>query len=156
MSIFRRTVPRHQIQIHADNVKNKDWIILLEAGTIVGPTPEKLRVARSTQERKIVKMRDIFLRATYYLDLEGYDPRIHVVYFCPQLYKYDPDRKLVPLQGDEIGTMIAHALQGGINERRPWYAPSEQLPDQPVIATPAQEFESLVVEMPSARPSLVS
>jgi len=156
MSIFRRKVSRHHIRIHPDNVRNKDWIILLEAGTIVGPTPEKLRVARSTQERKIVKMRDIFLRATYYLDLEGYDPRIHVVYFCPQLYKYDPDRKLVPLQGDEIGTMIAHALQGGINERRPWYAPSEQLPDQPVIATPAQEFESLVVEMPSARPSLVS
>ena len=156
MSILQRKVPRHLIPIHPDNAASKDWIILLEAGTIVGPTPEKLRVARSTQERKIVKMRDIFLRATYYLDLEGYDPRIHVVYFCPQLYKYDPDRKLVPLQGDEIGTMIAHALQGSINERRPWYAPSEQLPDQPVIATPSQEFESLVVEMPTARPSLAS
>src|SRR5947199_395321 len=83
-----------------------------------------------------------FLRPTYFLDLEGYDPRIHVVYFCPQLYKYDPDRKLVPLQGEEIGTMIAHALQGGINQRRPWYEPSEQLPEQPVIATPAKEFES--------------
>jgi len=155
MSIFRRTVPRHQIQIHADNVKNKDWIILLEAGTIVGPTPEKLRVARSTQERKIVKKRDILLRATYFLDLEGYDPRIHVVYFCPQLYKYDPDKKLVPLQGEEIGTLIAHALQGGITERRPWYAPAEKLPDQPVINTPAREFESLVVEMP-ARASIAS
>ena len=60
MSIFRRKVSRHQIRIHADNVRNKDWIILLEAGTIVGPTPEKLRVARSTQERKVVKKRDIF------------------------------------------------------------------------------------------------
>jgi hypothetical protein len=156
MSIFRRKVSRHQIRIHSDNVKNKDWIILLEAGTIVGPTPEKLRVARSTQERKVVKKRDIFLRATYFLDLEGYDPRIHVVYFCPQLYKYDPDRKLVPLQGEEIGTLIAHALQGGINERRPWYEPSEQLPDQPVINTPAKEFESLVVEMPNARASIAS
>jgi hypothetical protein len=156
MSIFRRKVSRHQIQIHRDNVRNKDWIILLEAGTIVGPTPEKLRVARSTQERKVVKKRDIFLRATYFLDLEGYDPRIHVVYFCPQLYKYDPDRKLVPLQAEEIGTLIAHALQGGINERRPWYEPSEKLPDQPVINTPQQEFESLVVEMPTARTSMAS
>ena len=156
MSIFRRNVSPHQIRIHADNVRNKDWIILLEAGTIVGPTREKLRVARSTQERKIVRKRDVFLRATYYLDLEGYDPRIHVVYFCPQLYKYDPDRKLVPLQGEEIGTLIAHALQGGINERRPWYEPAEQLPDQPVIQTPSREFESLVVEMPTARPSIAS
>jgi len=153
MSIFRRKVSRHQIRIHPDNVKNKDWIILLEAGTIVGPTPEKLRVARSTQERKIVRKYNVFLRATYFLDLEGYDPRIHVVYFCPQLYKYDPDRKLVPLQGEEIGTLIAHALQGGINERRPWYEPSEMLPDQPVIATSPKEFESLVVEMPNARTS---
>jgi hypothetical protein len=153
MSIFRRKVSRHQIRIHPDNVRNKDWIILLEAGTIVGPTPEKLRVARSTQERKVVRKRDIFLRATWFLDLEGYDPRIHVVYFCPQLYKYDPDKKLVPLQGEEIGTLIAHALQGGISERRPWYEPSEMLPDQPVINTPAKEFESLVVEMPNARAS---
>ncbi len=97
MSIFRRNVSRQQIRIHPDNVKNKDWIILLEAGTIVGPTPDKLRVARSTQERKIVKKYDAFLRATYFLELEGYDPRIHVVYFCPQLYKYDPNKKLVPL-----------------------------------------------------------
>jgi hypothetical protein len=156
MSIFRRKVSRHQIPIHPDNVRNKDWIILLEAGTMVGPTPEKLRVARSTQERKVVRKRDIFLRASYFLDLEGYDPRIHVVYFCPQLYKYDPDRKLVPLQGEEIGTLIAHALQGGINERRPWYEPSEKLPDQPVIAAAPTEFESLVVEMPSARASLAS
>ena len=41
MSIFRRKVSRHQIRIHPDNIKNKDWIILLEAGTIVGPTPEE-------------------------------------------------------------------------------------------------------------------
>jgi hypothetical protein len=149
-------VGRHQIRIHPDNVRNKDWIILLEAGTIVGPTPEKLRVARSTQERKIIRKYDIFFRKTYFLDLEGYDPRIHVVYFCPQLYKYDPDRKLVPLQAEEIGTMIAHALQGGINERRPWYEPAEKLPDQPVIGASSKEFESLVVEMPNARTSLAS
>jgi len=156
MDIFRRKVARHQIPVHRDNVSNKDWIILLEAGTIVGPTPDKLRVARATQERKVVKKYDIFLRATHFLVVDGYDPRIHVVYFCPQLYKYDPDKKLIPLQGDEIGRIIAHALESGINERRPWYPPSERLPDQPVIDVPSGEFESLVVEMPNARSSAAS
>jgi hypothetical protein len=156
MSILRRTVSRHQIQIHPDNVGNKDWIILLEAGTIVGPTPDKLRVARSTQERKLVKKYDILLRRTYFLDLEGYDPRNHVVYFCPQLYKYDPDKKLVPLQGEEIGRLIAHALESGINERRPWYEPCERLPEQPVVNTPQEQFDSLVVDMPNARNSKAS
>jgi hypothetical protein len=66
------------------------------------------------------------------------------------------DRRLVPLQGEEMGTLIAHALQGAINERRPWYEPAEQLPDQPVINTPSREFESLVVEMPTARASIAS
>src|SRR5207302_950413 len=148
MGIFRRKVSRHQIRIHPDNVRNKDWIVLLEAGTIVGPTPDKLRVARSTQERKVVRKYNIFLRVTYFLDLEGYDPRIHVVYFCPQLYKYDPDRKLVPLQGEEIGRLIAQALASGVKERRPWYEPSEKLQDQPIINAQKDEFETIVVEMP--------
>ena len=63
-------------------------------------------------------------------------------------YKYDPDKKLVPLQGEEIGRLIA---QRGVKERRPWYEPSEKLPDQPIINGPKDEFETLVVEMPSAR-----
>jgi hypothetical protein len=83
--------------------------------------------------------------------VEGYDPRIHAVYFCPQLYRYDPDKKLVPLQGEGIGRLIAQALASGVKERRPWYEPSEKLPDQPIINTPNDEFETLVVEMPSAR-----
>src|SRR3984893_10713235 len=156
MGLFRRKVLRHLIRIHPDNATSKNWVILLEAGTIVGPSPERLRVARSTQERKIVKKYNILLRAEHFLVVEGYDPRIHVVYFCPQLYKYDPDRKLVPLQGEEMGTLIAHALQGGINDRRPWYEPAEQLPDRPVINTPSREFETLVVEMPTARASIAS
>jgi hypothetical protein len=45
------------------------------------------------------------------LDVERYDPPIHVVYFCPQLYKHDPDKMLVPLQGEEIGKLIAQALR---------------------------------------------
>jgi len=48
MGLFRRTVPSHLIRIHPHNVKSKDWIILLEAGTIIGPSPERLRVQRKS------------------------------------------------------------------------------------------------------------
>jgi hypothetical protein len=150
MHPFRRKLPTHLVRIHPDNAKSKDWVILLEAGTIIGPSPERLRVARSTLERKIVRKYSALLNAEYFLVVEGYDPRIHAVYFCPQLYKYDSDKKLVPLQGEEIGRLIARALESGITERRPWYEPSEKLPDKPVISTPLQtEFDSLVVDMPS-------
>ena len=149
MDLFRRKLPSHLIRIHPDNVTSKDWVILLEAGTIIGPSPERFRVARATQERKIAKKYDVWLRAEHFLILEGYDPRIHAVYFCPQLYKYDSEKKLVPLQGDEIGRLIANALQGGIVDRRPWYEPAEKLPEQPIVNVPLQsEYDSLVVEMP--------
>ena len=111
-----------------------------------------LRVARSTLERKIVKKYNFVLKAKHFLVLEGYDPRIHAVFFCPQLYKYDPEKKLVPLEGDEIGRLIAHAVEGGITERRPWYDPSEKLPDRPIIdAEMNVEFETLIVDVPSAQ-----
>jgi hypothetical protein len=151
MGLFRRKAPPHLIPVSPDNASSEDWIILLEAGTIVGPSPDKLRVARSTQEKQIVKKYDRLLRSRHFLYVEGYDPRIHAVYFCPQLYKYDPDKKLVPLQGEEIGSLIAQALASGVKERRPWYEPAEKLPDQPIINAPKDKFESLVVEMPSAR-----
>ena len=99
MGLFRGKVSSHLIRIHPDNATSKDWVILLEAGTIVGPSPERLRVARSTLERKIVKKYNIWLQPEHFLFVEGYDPRIHAVYFCPQLYKYDSEKKLVPLQG---------------------------------------------------------
>ena len=83
MGIFRRKFPSHLIAVHPDNAAKKDWIILLEAGTIVGPSPERLRVARATLERKIVKRYNVFLRASHHLVVEGYDARIHAVYFCP-------------------------------------------------------------------------
>jgi hypothetical protein len=151
MAVFRRKASTHLIPVSPDNAVSKDWVIVLEAGTIVGPSPDKLRVARSTLEKKIVKRYGLRLRAKHFLDVEGYDPRIHAVYFCPQLYKYDPDKKLVPLQGEEIGRLIAQALASGVKERRPWYEPAERLPDQPIINTQKDEFETLVVEMPSAR-----
>jgi hypothetical protein len=157
MGIFRRKVPSHLIPVHPDNTAKKDWIILLEAGTIVGPSPERLRVAKSTLERKIVRKHDILFRTRHFLIVEGYDPRIHALYFCPQLYRYDPEKKLVPLQGDEIGRLIAQSLEGGVKERRPWYGPSEQLPDEPIVATPTEtEFDTVVVEMASARNSATS
>ena len=103
MALFRRRIPSHLVRIHPDNAASKDWVILLEAGTIVGPSPERIRVARSALERKIVKKYNIWFQPEHFLVVEGYDPRIHGVYFCPQLYKYDSEKKLVPLQGDEIG-----------------------------------------------------
>ena len=152
MGLFRRKVPSHLVRVHPDNIRSKDWLILLEAGTIIGPTPERLRVARSTLDRKVVKKYNILLHAEHFLDVEGYDPRIHAVFFCPQLYRYDSDKKLVPLQGDEIGKLIAHAVESGIAERQPWYEPSEKLPDRPVIdAQMETEFDALVVDMPVAR-----
>ena len=157
MGIFRRRVPSHLIAVHPDNAAKNDWIILLEAGTIVGPSPERLRVARATLERKIIKKYNIFLRARHYLIVEGYDPRIHAMYFCPQLYKYDPDKRLVPLQGEEIGRLIAQSLEGGVVGRRPWYEPSEKLPATPIISTPAQtEFDTVVVELPTVRSATAS
>jgi hypothetical protein len=145
MDVFRKRAPSNLIPISPDNATSKDWVVLLEAGTIVGPSPVKLRVALSTLEKKIVK------RYGPLLNVKHYDPRIHAVYFCPQLYKYDRDNKLVPLQGDEIGEIIAQTLVRGVNERRPWYEPSEKLPNQPIINAPSDEFDSLVVEMPTAR-----
>src|SRR5258705_6963547 len=54
------------------------------------------------------------------------------------------------LQGDEIGRLIAKALEGGIVNRRPWYEPAEKLPDQSIISVPLQtDYDSLVVEMPA-------
>ena len=140
----------HLIPVNPQNATSNDWVILLEAGTIIGPSPERLRVARSTLERKIVKKYDFMLRAEHYLVLEGHDPRIHAVFFCPQLYKYDSEKKLVPLQGDEIGKLIAHSVEGGITERRPWYNPSEKLPDRPIIDAPMNtEFDTLVADIHS-------
>ena len=156
MGLFRRKLPGHLIELHPDNIASKDWVILLEAGTIIGPSPERLRVARSTLERKIVRRLDGWLRPKYYLVIEGHDPRIHAIYFCPQLYKYDSEKKLVPLQGDEIGRLIANSLENGIVERRPWYQPAERVPNEPIInAPPKAEFDTLVVDLPSPPASAV-
>jgi len=47
MGIFSKSLPSHLIPIDPANTSNKDWVILIEAGTVVGPTG-RIRVARST------------------------------------------------------------------------------------------------------------
>jgi hypothetical protein len=154
MGIFRRKVPTHYVPIHPTNAPEKDWVIMLEASTIVGPSPERLRVARATQERKIVKKYNFALRAKHFLIVEGFSPRIHAVYLCPQLYRYDSDKRLVPLQGEEIGRLIAQSVESGIAARRPWYEPAADLPKEPIINSPSPtDFDTVVVDMPAARNS---
>ena len=150
MGIFKRKVPPHYIPIHPDNITTKDWIVLLEAGTIVNRSVEKLRVAAATLEKKIVTKYNIFLRRKHFLVLEGYDPRIHALYFCPQLYKLDSDDKPAPLDGEEIGRLLAQSVRDGVVEKQPWYEPSETLPRGPIIATSVNtHFDSLIVEKPT-------
>jgi hypothetical protein len=131
MGIFRRKVPNHYIPIHQDNIRKKDWVIVLEAGTIIGPSIEKLRVVTATQEKKIVRKYNIFLRTKHFLVVDGYDPQIHAMYFCPQLYKSDSEGKLFPIDGDEIGKLVAQAVQDGVLEKQPWYDRSNRLQGQP-------------------------
>ena len=102
MGFFRRKLSNDLVPVHPDNTSNNDWVILLEAGTIIGPTPQRIRVARWMQEKKIVKKYDMFPK--YFIVVEGYNPRIHALYFCPQLFRHDSGR-LVPLEGEEVGQL---------------------------------------------------
>ncbi|WP_426610514.1 hypothetical protein [Bradyrhizobium sp. McL0616] len=139
------------VPVHADNAKTRDWLVLLEAATIVGQQRDKLRVALTTQERKVVKKRRLFRKSEHFLVIDGYDPRIHALYFCPQLYKNE-NGSLVPLVGPEIGQLMAQALEGGALEKPPWYEPADSTPKDPVIkAAPSMELDSLVVDAPRPR-----
>jgi hypothetical protein len=142
MGMFHRKVPPHYIPIQPDNIPTNNWLILLEAGTIVAPKAEKLRVAKATKETKIKRKYNIFLRKEHFLVLEGYNPRIHALYFCPQLYKFDADNAVVPLEGDEIGRLLAQSVQDGVVERQPWYHAAERMPSKPIQRT---NFDTLVV-----------
>jgi hypothetical protein len=142
------------IPVHRDNAMNRDWVILLEANTIVGPKRETLRVASATQDRRIVrKLRSLKLQL--FLVVEGYDPRIHVLFFCPQLYHYDRNGTLVPMRSEEIGRYVAATLDDKAEVRPPWYGPMDQLPRKPpVTGTMLIEYDTLVVEKPATRPLL--
>jgi hypothetical protein len=89
VSIFKRRPRGNLVPIHADNAGTRDWLVLLEAATIVGRPRNKLRVALTTQERKLVKKYSLFHKTKYFLVVDGFDPRIHALYFCPQLYTDD-------------------------------------------------------------------
>jgi len=69
MGVFRKKARRHLVPVSPDNAASNDWVILLEAGTIVRQSPAKLRVAKSTFEKKIVKRYNILLRAKHFLDV---------------------------------------------------------------------------------------
>jgi hypothetical protein len=136
------------VPVNADNANTRDWLVLLEASTIVGHERGKLRVALVTQERKLVKKRRLFRKPEHFLVVDGFDPRIHALYFCPQLYKNE-DGALIPLTGEEIGRLMAQALEGGAIEKRPWYQPADGVPEVTVINhTSEMEFDSLVVDVP--------
>jgi hypothetical protein len=153
MGVFRSKVPTHCVPVHPDNIGKNDWIILLETGTIVGASAEKLRVAKATLKRKIVTKYNTLLRAQQFLVLEEYDPRIHTLYFCPQLYAYDPDNKLTALEGEQIGKLLAQAVRNCVVERSPWYEPSEKVPKQQIIVTSMDtNFDTLIVDRPVAHP----
>src|SRR6516165_12832168 len=151
MSVFRRGVPHDYIPIHQDNIGTKNWIILLEAGTIVGSKAEKLRVARTTLEKRIKKKYNILLRKKHFLVLQGYDPRIHAVYFCPQLYRYDGDNALVPLTGEEIGQLVAQSVQEGVVEKQPWYEALDESPSKPIL-DPKRSAAARVLQLTFQKP----
>jgi hypothetical protein len=154
VSVFRKKPLNDLVPIHPDNSSSNDWAILLEGGTIVGPSQQRVRVARWMQDKKIVKKHGMFLRTQYFIVIEGYNPRIHALYFCPQLFRQDAE-KLVPLDGEEIGQLIARAVEGSAAERRPWYGPMDGLPHEPLINRDMlSEFDTLVVELPSKRDAL--
>ena len=63
LGFFRKKIANDMVPIHADNVANNDWIILLESSTVIGPSPERIRVAGWLQEKKIVKKYDMTINA---------------------------------------------------------------------------------------------
>jgi hypothetical protein len=133
MDIFRTTAPNHYVPIHPDNVNKRDWLILLEVGTIVGPDAYNIRVAKATLEKTIAKKYNIFLGKKYFVVLEGFDPQIHVLYFCPQLYKRDMEGNLVALEGEEIGDLLVQAFRNGAVKGEVWYRPSDILETPPIL-----------------------
>ena len=141
------------VPIDPGNVVSNNWIVLLEANTIIDSSGE-LRLARATKERKIVKRFRSFRRRPF-LVVDGYDPRIHILYFCPQLYRHDEHDRLVPLEAEEIGRLLAKALEGKVKLRLPWFEPTHKPPADPIIAGDfGKEFDTLVIDEPRNRPRL--
>jgi len=146
MRMFHKHDRRDLLPVHPENVRHQDWVILLEANTVVDGSGQRLRVARTSQAREVIKSYWPF-GPRFFLFVEGYNPRIHFAVFCPQLYKHDRMGRLVPLRGGEIGQFIARALNDKANARNPWYGLSHGLPDEPIInETLLSEYDSLIAE----------
>jgi hypothetical protein len=143
---FRKRNPHRLLPLHADNALTSDWSVLLEANTIVDGSGRRLRVARITQSRKVVK-RFWPRRGRLYVEVDDYDPRIHMLVLCPQLYKHDAEGRIVPLRAAEIGAFIARALDRKANLRTPWYSAANPLPAQPIISeTLLEDYDTLMVD----------
>jgi hypothetical protein len=154
MGVLRWRNPHRLVPIDPSNVANGDWAILLEATTIIGSRTKVLRVATTTQQKRIVQRFTLSGPKTF-LIIEEYNPRIHILLFCPQLYQYDQSGRLIPLGGDEIGKFIAQALAKKVPLRCPWYGPAHASPIQPLLSEPMSgEYDTLVVE-PALSASIV-
>jgi hypothetical protein len=154
MRILRWRNPYRLVPIHPSNAVNNHWAILLEASTIVGARAKKLRVASATQQKKVVQRFTLNHRKTF-LVIEEYNPRIHVLLFCPQLYQYDQSGRLSPLDGEGIGRFIAEALEQKAPPKRPWYNPLHATPIEPVLNEQIpSEYDTLVIE-PALSPPIV-
>jgi hypothetical protein len=154
MRILRWRNPYRLVPIHPSNAVNNHWAILLEASTIVGARAKKLRVASATQQKKIVQRFTLNQRKTF-LVIEEYNPRFHVLLFCPQLYQYDQAGRLSPLDGEGIGRFIAEALEQKAPAKCPWYNPLHATPVEAALNEQMPiEYDTLVVE-PALSPPLV-
>ena len=100
---------------------------------MVGDSPDDIRVVQATLEKTIAKKYKAFLDKEYFIILEGYDPQIHALYFCPQLYKRDSDGNLIALQGEEIGELLVQAFRNGTVKRRACSLASDKSDIQPII-----------------------
>jgi hypothetical protein len=146
MRILRRRNPYRLVPIHSSYAVNNDWAILLEASTIIGTRVKKLRVASVTQQKKVVQRFTLYRRKTF-LVVEEYNPRIHILLFCPQLYQYDQAGRLSPLEGEEIGRFIAEALEQKAPLKCPWYNPRRATPVEAVLGEQMlSEYDTLVIE----------
>jgi hypothetical protein len=68
----------------------------------------------------------------------------------------DSDRKIIALEGEEIGRLLAQSVQDGVIKKQPWYEPSNRLPHQPVIAaTTKTDFDTLIVDESASRAASV-
>jgi hypothetical protein len=88
--------------------------------------------------------------------LEGYDPRIHALYFCPQLYKFDGDNNLVPLQGEEIGQLVAQSVQDGVVDKQPWYEALDKLPTKPILEQNRSTGNGILVQQATLQKQIES